>query len=215
MAADKQVTQPRHRWVAFFYGTFIEPSDRKTMGPRRQFAAGGARGRVLEIGAGTGANLDYYDWTQVEFLDACEPDPFMARRIAPRFEALSADARAKVRLHDAPAEALPFPDATFDCGVVTLVLCSVSDLGASLAELRRVLKPGGELRIVEHVRGKGKRATFQRLIQPVYGWMSGECHLTRDTEEALRAGGFDLEVTERTKFGPLWPAFAGIARRKG
>ena len=214
MPTAKQPPRPRHRWFAFFYAKLIEPSDRKTMGPLRRFADGGARGRVLEIGAGTGANLDYYDWAQVESLDMSEPDPFMARHIRPRLEALPAEVRAKVRLHEAPAEQLPFPDATFDCAVVTLVLCSVSDLDASIAELRRVLKPGGELRIVEHVKADGRRATVQSLVQPVYGWMSGECQLGRRTEDALRAGGFDVDVTQRTAFGPLWPAFAGTARRR-
>jgi SAM-dependent methyltransferase len=212
MATANPLPQPRHRWFAFFYAKLIEPSDRKTMGPLRQFAAGGARGRILEIGAGTGGNLDYYDWSQVDSLEMCEPDPFMAKRIRPRIDALSAEARAKVHLRQAPAEQLPFQDSEFDCAVVTLVLCTVSDPAASIAELRRVLKPGGELRIVEHVKAEGKRATLQRIVQPVYGWMSGNCQLRRRTEDALRAGGFDVDVTERTAFGPLWPAFAGTAR---
>lgn len=214
MASAKQLPRPRHRWFAFMYAKFIEPSDRKTVGPLRQFAAGGARGRVLEIGAGTGANLDYYDWLQVDSLEMAEPDPYMAQRIRPRLEALPPEVRAKVHLSDAPAEQLPFADAEFDCAVVTLVLCSVSDPAASIAELRRVLKPGGELRLVEHVKGEGKRATFQSIVQPVYGWMSGSCQLGRRTEDALSAGGFDVEVTQRTALGPLWPCFVGTARRR-
>lgn len=214
MTAAKQAGRPRHRWFAFAYSQFIEPSDRKTMGSLRKFAAGGARGRVLEIGAGTGANLDYYDWSRVDSLEMTEPDPFMARRIHPRLEALPADVKAKVHVSDAPAERLPFADADFDCAVVTLVLCTVSDLDAAIAELRRVLKPGGELRIVEHVRGQGRRAAVQRLVQPVYGWMSGDCQLSRDTEAALRSAGFEVDVTERPRFGPLWPAFTGTARMR-
>ncbi|HLG11749.1 MAG TPA: class I SAM-dependent methyltransferase [Dehalococcoidia bacterium] len=214
MAAAKQLPRPRHRWFAFIYAKFIEPSDRKTVGPLRRFAAGGAHGRVLEIGAGTGANLDFYDWSRVDSLEMTEPDPFMAQRIQPRLEGLPADVRAKVHVSDAPAEQLPFGDGEFDCAVVTLVLCSVSDPAAAIAELRRVLKPGGELRLVEHVKGEGKRAAFQSIVQPVYGWTSGNCQLSRRTEDALRAGGFEVNVTQRTALGPLWPAFVGTASRR-
>jgi ubiquinone/menaquinone biosynthesis C-methylase UbiE len=183
------------------------------MGPLRREIAGGAHGRVLEIGAGTGANLAYYDWTRIDSLELTEPDPYMARYLLPRLEALPADLRAKVRLSDAPAERLPFAAAEFDCAVVTLVLCSVADLDASIAKLRRVLKPGGELRLIEHVRGDGLRGRLQALLQPPYGWTSGGCHLTRRTEDALRCAGFDVEISKRMKLGPLWPAFAGIARK--
>jgi SAM-dependent methyltransferase len=206
--------RPRHRWFAFFYDKLIEPSDKKRMEPLRRFAAGGARGRVFEIGAGTGSNLPFYDWSQVDSLDVTEPDPFMRQRLRRKIDALPAEARAKVRLHEAPAEALPFAEGEFDCAVVTLVLCSVADLDASLSELRRVLKPGGELRIAEHVRAAGGRAKVQRFVQPVYGWMSGGCQLSRETELAIRAAGFELEVTQRLAFGPLWPAFAGLGRKK-
>jgi SAM-dependent methyltransferase len=213
MAAALQLPRPRHRWYAFLYARFIEPADRKKMGALRDFAAGGARGRVLEIGAGTGINLQHYDWSQVESLEMAEPDPYMAQHITPKLAALPAEARAKVHLQDAPAEQLPFPDASFDCAVVTLVLCSVSDLTAAIAELRRVVKPGGELRLVEHVKGEGARAKVQSLVQPVYGWTSGNCQLSRQTEQALRNGGFDVDVTQRTAMGPLWPVFVGTARR--
>ena len=208
----KQLPRPRHLWFAFFYARLIEPFDKKTMRPLREFAAGGAHGRILEIGAGTGGNLAFYDWSQVDSLEMTEPDPFMAKYIGPKLDALPPEARAKVRLQEAPAEHLPFGDAEFDCAVVTLVLCSVDDPGAAIAELRRVLKPGGELRIVEHVKSRGKTATVQKLVQPIYGWTSGNCQLSRSTEDSLRSAGFELEVTQRTSLGPLWPAFVGVAR---
>jgi ubiquinone/menaquinone biosynthesis C-methylase UbiE len=197
------------------YARFIEPSDKKKMGPMRQVVAGGAHGRVLELGAGTGANLEFYDWSKVDSLEMTEPDPFMMRYITPKVEALSPETRARVHTSDAPAEALPFADAEFDCAVVTLVLCSVADLEASLGELRRVLKPGGEMRLIEHVKGSGKTATLQKLVQPVYGWTSGDCKLSRETEAAIQAAGFDLEVTEHINtLGPLWPAFTGTAKKR-
>jgi SAM-dependent methyltransferase len=215
VAAAKDLPRPRHRWYAAFYAKCLEPSDRKTIGPIRRMLAGGAHGRVLEIGAGTGANLEYYDWPRVEALDLTEPDPYMARYLQPRLDTLPPEVRARVRLSDAPAERLPFPDESFDCVVVTLVLCSVADLDGSIAELRRVLKPDGDLRLLEHVRGEGLRARVQSLVQPVYGWTSGECQLTRRTEDALRRGGFDLQVTQRRTLGPLWPVFVGTARKAG
>jgi SAM-dependent methyltransferase len=206
--------RPRHRWYAAFYARVIEPSDRKALGPLRKFAAGGAHGRVLEPGAGTGGNLDHYDWSRVERLDLAEPDPFMRQHLEPKLAALPAGIRDRVHLSDAPAEALPFDDAIFDCAVVTLVLCSVADTTAALSELRRVLKPSGELRLIEHVAADGAWGTVQRIVQPVYGWMSGECQLRRDTESLLREGGFEVTVTERPSFGPMWPAFAGTATRR-
>lgn len=186
------------------------------MGPLRKAAAGGAHGRVFEPGAGTGANLEHYDWERVERLDLAEPDPYMRRHIEPKLAALPADVRARVHLSDAPAETLPFDDATFDCAVVTLVLCSVADPARSLSELRRVLKPGGELRLIEHVAADGAWGRVQRAIQPVYGWTSGGCQLHRSTEDALRDAGFDVNVTQRLKLGmPIFPAFAGTAAKRG
>jgi SAM-dependent methyltransferase len=203
---------PRHRWFAAFYARVIEPSDRKTLGPLRAFAAGGAHGRVLEPGAGTGANLTYYEWSKVERLDLVEPDPYMRKYLEPKLAELPMEVRSRVHLGDAAAEGLPFEDATFDCAVITLVLCSVQDQARALSELSRVLKPGGELRLIEHVAADGGWGKVQRAIQPVYGWMSGECQLHRSTEAALREAGFDVDVTERMKLGmPLFPAFAGTA----
>jgi ubiquinone/menaquinone biosynthesis C-methylase UbiE len=212
--ADNSIPQPRHRFFAFMYEKFIEPSDVKKLAPMRTFAAGGAKGRVIEFGAGTGSNLAFYDWAQIDSLEITEPDPFMLKRIQPKLAALPDDARAKVHLSDAPAEALPFPDDSFDTAVVTLVLCSVSDPARAIAELRRVLRPGGQARFLEHVQADGFARSVQRFFQPLYGHLSGNCQLSRRTEEALRNAGFDLEVTERGSLGPLWPTIVGIATKK-
>jgi ubiquinone/menaquinone biosynthesis C-methylase UbiE len=193
----------------------FEPAGHKRLQPLRRFAAGGAGGRVLEIGAGSGANVEYYDWSRVDSLELTEPDPFMAQRIRPKLDALPQAVRVKVRLQEAPAEELPFSDAEFDCAVVTFTLCSVADLDAAITELRRVLKPDGELRVVEHVEGSGARRAVQHLLQPIYGWLSGACHLTRRTEEALARGGFKISVTGRPALGPLWPGFTATARMGG
>ena len=174
----------------------------------------GGSGRVIEIGCGTGHNLLHYSWGKVDSLEVTEPDPFMLRRAAARAATLDPAARTKVTLNEAPAEVLPFPDASFDTAVATLVLCTVSDLDRALAEIRRVLRPGGQLRIVEHVKAGGTTARVQRIVQPVYGWVAAGCQLSRETESAVARQGFDLEVTQRTTMGgPLWPTFAGVATK--
>jgi ubiquinone/menaquinone biosynthesis C-methylase UbiE len=210
--STQSIPEPRHRWFAAVYDT-ISKADEKKMARIRTAVAGGAAGRVLEVGCGTGANLAFYDWSKVDSLVATEPDPFMLKRAYAKLEPLDDATRAKVSLQRAPAEALPFDDASFDCVVATLVFCTVGNLALALSEARRVLKPGGTLRLAEHVASTGFVAQVQRFIQPFYGWTSGGCHLSRNTEDAVRAAGFTLEVTERDSLGPLWPLFIGVATR--
>lgn len=188
-------------------------ADDRTIAPVRRFVAGEATGRVLEIGCGTGLNLGHYDWSRIDSLDATEPDLYMLDHAFKRLDALPEDAHAKVHLQEAPAEQLPFDDATFDVVVSTLVFCTVSDPERSLAEVHRVLKPGGQLRLFEHVRGSGAIAKVQRVVQPLYGWTAAGCQLSRDTESAVRASGFTLVIRQRLSLGPLWPAFVGIATK--
>lgn len=213
MTVDASIPRPRHRFFAAIYDQMSKMDEKKLL-PLRNFAAGGASGRVIEIGCGTGQNLLRYDWAKVDSLDATEPDPFMLRRAQARAATLEPGARAKVTLHDALAEVLPFPDDSFDTAVATLVLCTVSDLDRALGEIRRVLRPGGQLRLFEHVKAAGTTARIQRVIQPVYGRLAGDCQLSRETEAAVRRFGFDLEVTERTTMGgALWPTFVGVATK--
>ena len=212
--SSNTLAKPRRRWHAAIYARFIEPQDRKKLAPIRRTVVGGAAGRVLEIGAGTGANLPYYDWSKVESLQITEPDPFMLEHLRRKLEALPADVRARVDVREILAEQLPFADASFDDVVVTLALCTVYDPARSLAELHRVLKPGGRLRLIEHVRAQGFWAKLQRWVQPVYGWLAGDCRLDRDTEQSLRDSGFEVQITERLSLGgPLWPAFVALATR--
>ncbi len=214
MATDQP--RVRHRWFAAAYERFIEPASRSKMERHRRFAAGEAHGRVIELGAGTGANLPYYDWSKVEAIHLTEPDPHMVKRIQRRIDDLPSAVREKIHIVEVPAESLPFDDGEFDCAVATLVLCSVEDLEGSLQELRRVLKPEGELRLMEHVRGGLLAAPAQKLVQPVYGWFAGGCSLSHETEAQVRAAGFTLTVTERPHFGgPLSPGIIGVARLRG
>jgi ubiquinone/menaquinone biosynthesis C-methylase UbiE len=208
----ERLPQPKHRWFAALYD-FCGRMDEKRMTPLRQRLLGGLHGSVLEIGCGTGANFALYNWRAIESLSATEPDPFMKRRAEEKLLSLPAEARSKVTLSEAPAESLSFPDEHFDTVVCCLVLCTVSDVERSLREMGRVLKPGGELRLLEHVARDGHWGTVQHFLQPVYGWASAGCSMTRHTEDAVRRAGFMLDVSERTSFSPLHPAFRGVARK--
>lgn len=206
--ADRPIA---HRWYAALYDRLARPQDERLTALRRT-VAGGAAGRVLEVGCGTGLNFAHYDWSRVRNLEAAEPDPHMRLRAETRLRSLPAAQRERVRLTGARAESLPFPDQSFDNVVCTLVLCSVQDLEQSIRELRRVITASGELRLLEHVRANGFAAGVQQAVQPVYGWFSAGCRLNRDTKSALVAGGFEVEVLQWTAFGPLLPAFVAVAR---
>lgn len=165
---------------------------------RRQLA--GARGRVLEIGAGTGANLPHYP-AAVDELTVTEPDEAMLRRLSRRH---ARGARAATLLR-AQAQDLPFPDASFDTVVCTAVLCSVPEQDAALAEIRRVLRPGGQLLFTEHVRSDDPvRRRWQDRLERPWGAITGGCHPNRDTGAALARAGFDVQIVERGEL-PMVP----------
>jgi ubiquinone/menaquinone biosynthesis C-methylase UbiE len=164
---------------------------------RRNLLAGAA-GRVLEIGAGTGLNFRHYPPAVSEVV-ATEPDPYMLRR------ARAAAAAAPVRLDviRARAESLPLDDDGFDTAVATLVLCNVQDPPAALAELRRVLRPGGRLLFFEHVRSeRPAHARWQDRLERPWGWVAGGCHPNRDTVANLERAGYSVEDLRRFPFGP-------------
>ena len=178
---------------------------------RMELVAGG-RGRVLEIGSGNGLNFAHYPpGTEVV---AVEPEPTMLRLATPR----ARGAPVPVRLVRGVAERLPFPEDSFDTVVTSMVLCSVRDPGRALAELARVLRPGGELRYLEHVRStSGPWSLVQDAITPVWRLFSGGCHPNRDTLAALRAAGFRPRG-RRFPFGPPSPCrphVLGVATRAG
>ncbi|HEX2026031.1 MAG TPA: class I SAM-dependent methyltransferase [Actinomycetota bacterium] len=169
----------------------------------------GLRGLVLELGAGTGLNL--FRYVPEARVVAVEPEPTMARAAAGRAREAKADA-AVLR---GVAEDLPFPDRTFDAVVACYVLCSVADPRRAISELRRVLSPGGEIRVYEHVRSAHPRwARVQDAITPVWRRFGCNCHPNRDTAALLEAAGFDVDV-RRFSFGPpapVRPHILGVAR---
>ena len=160
------------------------------MGARRRRLLAGARGAVLEIGGGTGANLVHY--RDVDRVTIAEPDPFMRSRIGPNLQ----DSRVPVEVSSAGAEALPFPDQSFDTVVSTLVLCTVPDQAAVLKEIMRVLRPGGRLLFIEHVRAEGSTARWQDRLERPWGWLFAGCHPNRETVATIEKAGFEMEGFE-------------------
>ena len=159
----------------------------------RKQTAGKARGRVLEIGAGTGFNFNFYG-EQTERVVATEPDPFMLRRARSRAEA----ADVEVEVQQASAEDLPFEDESFDTVVGTWVACSFKDPAKAFSEIRRVLKPGGELRFQEHVRSENSLVALgQDMMTPLTRLLGAGCHHNRETLRYMREAGFELERIEK------------------
>lgn len=170
-------------------------------------------GHVVELGAGTGANLPHYP-AAVTRLTLCEPTPAMVDRL----EAATADAPVDGRRTEvvvAPAEALPLADRSVDAAVSTLVLCTVDDLERTIAEVARVLRPDGVLVVLEHVRGDGALAQAQRALDPIWQVVGRGCHLTRDPRAILAAAGWDVSGVRDVRLpmpGPVRPGQVGRAR---
>ena len=157
------------------------------MVPLRKETAGQAHGVVLEVGAGNGLNFFYYDPEKVERVEAIEPDTNTLRHARQRLST----ARVPINLTQAAAKDLPFADDTFDSVVATLVFCSVTDPQRGLREIMRVLKPGGSLYMVDHVRSQGAVASrIEDMITPITRRVSGNCHWNRDTRSDCCRGGF-------------------------
>lgn len=183
------------RAFAALYDRGLKATEEAGLGRMRAELLAGAGGRTLELGAGTGVNLDLYPGA-VEELVLVEPDPHMAKRLRER---LARSARAG-EIVEAPAERLPFEDASFDTGVSTLVICTVPDPVAALAELARVLRPGGKLLFIEHVRSADPvSARWQDRLEGPWRFLADGCHCNRDTLATLASSRFEVAAVEHDK----------------
>jgi ubiquinone/menaquinone biosynthesis C-methylase UbiE len=191
----------RTKLFAMTYDRQIAKTERAGLHAFRESLLAGAKGDVLEIGGGTGANLPFYG-PAVESLTMTEPDPAMLRRLERRARQ-EAPAATVLR---APAEDLPFEDGTFDVAVSTLVLCGVDDQPRALRELRRVLRPGGQLLFIEHVRSDDpKTARLQNRLN----WLNRIvvcCDCNRPTLRSIQDAGFTVAQIEHTAL-PKAPPF--------
>lgn len=206
----------RNRIFAAVYDGQMRRSEKAGLAAMRQALVAQAAGTVLEIGAGTGANLSYYP-AGVRSLTVTEPDVFMVKRLERRAGAESLTPTPMVLR--APAEDLPFEDATFDVVVSTLVLCGVDDQVRAVREIRRVLRPDGRFLFLEHVRASDP-ATAKK--QDRMNWLNRavvHCDCNRPTLDTIEAGGFrvtSLEHTELPKAPPfVRPALVGVATSPG
>jgi ubiquinone/menaquinone biosynthesis C-methylase UbiE len=205
-----------HPIFARLYDRLMAGTERAGLGEMRRELLAGASGRVLELGAGTGHNLEHYTDAVTELV-MLEPDPHMASRLRERLAAEGTAAQSPSVI-EAPAEGLPFDDASFDAVVATLVLCTVDDPQRALAEVRRVLVEGGRFLYLEHVRSSRPRlARWQDRLERPWGWFAGGCHPNRPTDQSLAGAGFWVDSLERgtlPKAPPLArPLIRGVARR--
>ncbi|HEX3041453.1 MAG TPA: class I SAM-dependent methyltransferase [Solirubrobacterales bacterium] len=203
------------RGFSALYDRCFKAAEEAGLRDMRRDVLAGARGRVLEIGAGTGLNLDLYPHEGLDSLVVTEPDPHMFKQLRQRAAKLCAGAE----LVQAGAEDLPFDDDSFDTVTVTLVLCTVPDQPAALQEVRRVLKPGGQMLFLEHVRSNHPDlAKWQDRLEKPWRFMGDGCHCNRDTEAALKAAGFelrDVEHPELPKAPPIVrPMVKGVGTRQ-
>jgi ubiquinone/menaquinone biosynthesis C-methylase UbiE len=203
----------RHPLFARF-AAFIASRESDPERDLRRETVAGLSGRVIEIGSGSGPNFPHYPEAVTEIV-AVEPEENLRAKAV---EAARESGRP-IRVVDAVADDLPFEDGSFDAAVAVLVLCSVPSQAGALAELRRVVRPGGELRFYEHVLGTSKRLTsLQRALAPGLAKVFGGCRADRDTGAAIEQAGFRIErcrrfLTRKLVDAPAAPRILGVARR--
>jgi ubiquinone/menaquinone biosynthesis C-methylase UbiE len=209
------VSKVHHPVFARAYQRFSHVAEAKGASGYRDRLLAGLHGRVIEVGAGNGLNFAHYPRTVTEVV-AVEPESFLRSRA----EEAAGSAPVPLTILDGTADALPVPGAAFDAGIASLVLCSVPDQPTALAELRRVIRAGGELRFFEHVVSKrAGPARVQRIAdRTIRPFVTGGCHVARDTLAAIEAAGFVIEHSERFSFRPnpidvTSPHILGTARR--
>ncbi len=180
------------RGFAALYDRAFEATEEAGLRAMRRQMLKAAQGRTIDLGAGTGANLDLYPDAVSELILA-EPDPHMSKQLRLKLARSSRTAE----LAEAPAEALPFEDSSFDTAVFTLVLCTVPDPQAALGEAVRILKPGGKLLFLEHVRAQNPGlARWQDRLEKPWRFIGDGCHCNRDTVASIEASPLTVEQVE-------------------
>ncbi len=187
----------RSYFMAKFYDASMKKMEEACMSSWRKELLSDISGDVLEVGSGTGINLSYYP-SSINKLTLTEPEPHMLKILRNNLNHIVGE---KCTAIECTANALKFPDNSFDAVVSTLVLCSVDSTDKTLSEIKRVLKPGGKFYFIEHVIAKEtpKLIKWQKLFQPFWIHMCGNCHLTRDTEADISNAGFKFHSIERLK----------------
>ena len=210
-----EATEVRHPIFSRIYARMAPAFDAKGAAEHRAELLAGLVGRVIELGAGTGLNFKHYPQTVTEVV-ALEPEPHL-RELA---RVAATESPVPVTVVDGTADDLAADDGVFDAGVVSLVLCSVPSQPRALAELFRVIRPGGELRFYEHVLAEDPRwAARQHRVAPIWRHLGGGCNPDRDTGAAITAAGFAIEDRRDLLFAPSWiakltaPHILGRARR--
>jgi ubiquinone/menaquinone biosynthesis C-methylase UbiE len=189
------------RPLAALYDRLMSSSEQRWLGEARRQLLAGLAGRVLEIGAGTGANFQHYP-SQVQ-VTAIEPSIHFLKRARAKI----ATAQASIELKEADAQALPFANDTFDAAVATLVFCTIPNPIKALAEVKRVTRAGAPLLMIEHVKARTPGIQLlQNLWNPCQNFIGGGCNVNRDTEAVVRDAGFQVqEVRELVTELFLWP----------
>ncbi|SHL62535.1 class I SAM-dependent methyltransferase [Haladaptatus paucihalophilus] len=204
---------PTHPLFAALYDPVTAVAERTVLRPHREYLVRNLTGRVLDLGAGTGAMFPYFSNSEAASLHAIEPDPHMRKQA----ESKASELDLEIDIGDASAESLPYGDDQFDTVVASMVFCTITDVEAALAEVHRVLKPGGEFRFLEHVHADGWRATVQNVLAPLWRRIAGGCHLNRQTISQFTATPeFDTLEIERLDVGmtPVWPFVRGRLRKR-
>jgi ubiquinone/menaquinone biosynthesis C-methylase UbiE len=180
------------RAFSAFYDTLLKGTEEAGLRDRRREVLAAARGRTIDIGAGTGANLGLFP-EGAEVVMA-EPDPHMTKRLRQKL----VESGSEVELIEAGAESLPFEDDSFDTAVFTLVLCTVPDPRAALAEAARILKPGGQTLFLEHVRAQQPgTARWQDRLETPWRFFADGCHCNRDTVANIESSPLTLDELQR------------------
>lgn len=208
-----------HRLFAAIYDPVTKPAERTLLREHREYLTEDLHGVVLDIGAGTGAMFPYFERAQTRdsglAVHAVEPDPHMRRRAVQKAK----DVGLNVEIRSDGAQSLPYDDDSFDVVVGSLVFCTIPDVDAALGEIARVLKPGGELRFLEHVHADGWVGSVQDAVNPVWRRGAAGCHLNRDTRATFESDDrFEVREIDELAIGvpPVKPFIRGtlVARTR-